>query len=466
MHELPHEFLHQMQTSFGNRFSTTPSQLIEYAQDESFYPSCAPKGVVIVKTESEIESIVSLCYEFNVPMIPFGAGSSLEGHVLPIKGGITIDMRLMTKISDFNVKDMSIRIEAGVTREMLNDHLKGSGLFFSVDPGANATIGGMVATGASGTNTVLYGTIRENVRDLRVVTADGRAKSLGGGREVIKSSGGYDLKSLFIGSEGTLGIVTEILVKLHPVPETISTAVVTFPTVRNAVETVQLIKESGIKIARAELLDALAIQTVNQANKMSLREDPTLFLEFHGSTQSVEEQIALVKMLAEEKSMTSYETAEKQEERNRLWTARHKALYSATQGRGKSMTTDVCVPVSCLADVIDEARQILDRHQLFAPILGHVGDGNFHCFIIVNPDDPEQIARAEHANSDIIKLAHANKGTCTGEHGIGFHKIDFLRDEVGEGVLDLMRIVKTGYDPKNLFNPGKIFHPRLDEPKP
>jgi D-lactate dehydrogenase (cytochrome) len=388
-------------------------------------------------------------------MIAFGIGSSLEGHVLAIRGGVCIDTSGMNRVLAVHPEDLDVTVQPGVTRKQLNAELHGSGLFFPIDPGADATLGGMTATRASGTNAVRYGTMRDNVLGLTVVLADGRVIHTGG--RARKSSAGYDLTRLFVGSEGTLGILTEITLRLHPIPEAVSSAVCAFPSVDAAVKTVIQTIQMGVPVARIELLDPLAVQAINAYSKAGLRESPMLFFEFHGSPAGVQEQAQAVQEIAHEYGGMDFDWATHPEDRSRLWQARHDAYFACMQLRpgARGIITDVCVPISRLAECIAATREDLAQCGLMAPMLGHVGDGNFHVLILVDPVNREEMQIAEAVNRRIVLCALQMEGTCTGEHGIGFGKQEFLKAEHGDAV-ELMRTLKRALDPYDLLNPGKI----------
>ena len=415
-----------------------------------------PDAVAFPLTTAETAEIVRICHGAGVPVIPFGVGTSLEGHVLAPRGGVCIDLSRMTEILSVNERDLDVRVQAGVTREGLNSHLRDSGLFFPIDPGANATIGGMAATRASGTNAVRYGTMRENVLALEVVLADGSVVHTG--TRARKSAAGYDLTRLFVGSEGTLGVITEVTLRVYGLPEAMSAAVCSFDELGGAVDTVIETIQLGIPVARIELLDELMIRAVNQYSKLTLKELPTLFLEFHGTESAVGEQAGMVAEIAGDHGGHGFEWALKTEERSRLWKARHDAAWAALALRpgAVSLATDVCVPISRLAECILETRRDLDDSQVPAPIVGHVGDGNFHLVLLVKRDDPAEVAEADRLNERLVRRALAMGGTCTGEHGIGIGKQQFLLLEAGEGGVALMRKIKQALDPTNILNPGKI----------
>jgi D-lactate dehydrogenase (cytochrome) len=452
---LPDSLIEALATRFAERFSTAEAVRAHHGKDESHFPPAAPDAVVFPEATAEVVEIVKLCHAHRVPMIPFGIGSSLEGHVLAIHGGVCIDTMRMNKVLSIHGEDLDATVQPGVTRKQLNQELHGTGLFFPIDPGADATLGGMAATRASGTNAVRYGTMRENVLGLTVVLADGRVIQTGG--RARKSSAGYDLTRLFVGSEGTLGIMTEITLRLYPIPEAISSAVCAFPSVDQAVKSVMQTIQLGIPVARIELVDALTVAAINRHSKTSLREAPMLFFEFHGSPASVEEQAQAVQEIAREHGGLDFEWAVRPEERTRLWQARHDAYYACLGLRpgARVLTTDVCVPISRLAQCIEATRADVEHTGILAPMLGHVGDGNFHVAMVIDPEDAHEVERAEALNRRLIARALEMDGTCTGEHGIGFGKQDFLLAEHG-GAVDLMRALKRGFDPDNLLNPGKI----------
>lgn len=454
--------LSALQQRFGDRVSTTAAVREHHGRDESPFPAAPPDAVVFVESTEEVVDVVKLCREHRCPIIPYGAGSSLEGHLLAIHGGVSVDLSRMNKLLSVAPEDLLVTVQAGVTRKQLNQEIRDTGLFFPIDPGADATLGGMVGTRASGTNAVRYGTMRENVLALTVVTADGQIVKTGS--LARKSSAGYDLTHLFVGSEGTLGIITEVTVRLHPLPEAVSAAVVNFPSARQAVDTVIQAIQMGIPVARCEFLDPPSIAAINAYSKLSLREAYTLFFEFHGSEQGVAEQVELVQALAAEQGGADFEWAAQAEDRSRLWNARHNAYFACLQVRpgARSVSTDTCVPISRLADSLEGARKLLEASGFPGMILGHVGDGNFHCLILVDADNPEEMAAAERLNQRIVGLALSLGGTCTGEHGIGLHKMDFLRTEAGEAGIELMARIKRVLDPLNLMNPGKIFRLSVD----
>ncbi len=440
---------------FGDRAATTQAIRDQHSHGEGLADAALPDLVVFPHSNDEVAAIVGLCNVAHVPVIAFGVGTSLEGHVAALYGGVCIDLSQMNRVLEVNAGDLDCRVQAGVTREQLNAELKGTGLFFPIDPGANATIGGMAATRASGTNAVRYGTMRENVLGLTVVTADGRIVRTGG--RARKSAAGYDLTRLFVGAEGTLGVITEIQLRLYGVPEAISAAVCQFETLEGAVDTVINAIQHGIPVARIELLDDVQMDACIRYSKLAgFAVKPTLFFEFHGSAAGVAEQAATMQAITAEFGGSAFEWATQPEDRTRLWKARHAAYYAAmamkpgTQG----FATDACVPISRLADCIMETKADIATTGLTAPIVGHVGDGNFHLVVLFDPADAGQRAQAEALAKRVSLRAIAMGGTCTGEHGIGVHKLDALVAEHGESV-ELMRTLKRAFDPNDILNPGK-----------
>jgi D-lactate dehydrogenase (cytochrome) len=453
---LPPTLVYALTQRFGARFSTATGVRDHHGRDESPYAPMPPDAVVFAESTDDVVAIVVLAAAHRVPVIPYGVGSSIEGHLLAVHGGISIDLSHMNAVLAVNAEDLTVTAQAGITRKQLNAAVKDTGLFFPIDPGADATIGGMAATRASGTNAVRYGTMRENVLALTVVTAEG--KVIRTARRAKKSSAGYDLTRIFVGSEGTLGIITEVTLKLYPQPEAISAATCSFPSVDAAVQATIATIQLGVPIARCELLDALTVKAVNQRDRLGLPELPLLLFEFHGSPASVEEQAKTVQEIATEHGGQGFQWATKPEDRTRLWEARHNAYFACLQLKPgcRSFTTDVCVPISRLAECITETIADTEASFLPAPILGHVGDGNFHCAILANADDPREVEEAERLNTRIVERAIAMDGTCTGEHGVGMHKMEFLRAEHGDDALDLMVRLKRAFDPLNILNPGKI----------
>ncbi len=413
----------------------------------------------MAESTEEVASIVRLCAEHGVPVIPYGVGSSVEGHVLATNGGISLDLSGMSQVLAIHAEDGDATVQAGVTRKQLNDALKGTGLFFPIDPGADATIGGMAATRASGTNAVRYGTMRDNVMATTTVLADGRIMKTGG--RARKSSAGYDLTRLLVGSEGTLGIMTELTVKLYPIPEAISAAVCTFPSIEAAVQTVIQTIQLGVPVARIELLDALSLKAINLFSKTTLAEAPTLFFEFHGSPAGVEEQAQTVQAIADDLGGANFEWATRPEDRSRLWQARHDAYFACLQLKPgcRCFPTDVCVPISRLAECIAATNEDIAQVSIPIALFGHVGDGNFHLVVLVDTDNAQEMEEAAWISRRVVERAIAMEGTCTGEHGIGLGKRKYLPLEHGEVAVDVMRMLKSALDPRNLLNPGKILPP-------
>ena len=449
------ELLARLRQLLGDRLSTSAAICAQHGRDESYHPPHAPDAVAFARSTEEVAAIVAQCACHKTPVIAFGTGTSLEGHVAALKGGVSIDLSQMNRIVAVNAADLDATVEAGVTRKQLNEYLRDTGLFFPIDPGADASLGGMAATRASGTNAVRYGTMRENVLSLTVVLADGRIIKTA--RRARKSAAGYDLTRLFVGSEGTLGIITEVTVRLYGIPEAISAAVCAFPTIAAAVDTVIETIQSGVPVARIELLDEAQINAINKYSKLDHRVAPTLFFEFHGSPGGVAEQVATVKALAGEHGGDDFRWATTPEERSRLWQARHDAYYAALALRpgSKGWPTDVCVPISRLAECIVETKRDLAGSAIPSALAGHVGDGNFHLIFMIDPQSREEIAEASLLNDRMVARALAMEGTCTGEHGIGYGKIDFLVSELGEAV-SVMRCIKRALDPDDIMNPGKI----------
>ena len=453
---MPPELLNALREYFGDRLSTTQAMREHHGRDESSYDPMLPDAVVFAHSTAEVAKAVALCNQYKFPVIAYGTGTSLEGHILALQGGLSIDVSQMNQVVALNAEDLTVTVQPGVTRKQLNVEIKDTGLFFPIDPGADASIGGMAATRASGTNAVRYGTMRENVLGLTVVTAQGKIVKTG--TRAKKSSAGYDLTRLFVGSEGTLGIITEITLKIYPHPEAISAAVCSFTTIANAVDTVIQAIQIGVPLARVEFVDENGVRALNRHDKLTLPEKPLLLFEFHGSEQGVKEQAELVQQIADEHGAIGFEWATRPEDRSRLWQARHNAYFALLQLRpgSRAISTDCCVPISRLTDCLLETKADCDRENLIYGIVGHVGDGNFHVQMLVDPSDPTDVARAESVNERMVHRAIAMDGTCTGEHGIGLHKLDFLVHEAGEEAVDLMRTIKHALDPNNIFNPGKV----------
>ena len=439
----------------GDRLTTSRGVREHHGKDESYYPYAPPDAVVFVRSTEEVRDVVNICRRHKTPMIPFGVGTSLEGHILALHGGVCVDMSQMNKLLAIHAEDLDCTVQAGVTRKQLNEEIRHTGLFFPVDPGADATLGGMASTRASGTNAVRYGTMRENVLSLTVVTADGRIiKTATRSR---KSAAGYDLTRLFVGAEGTLGIITEVTVRLYAVPQAISAAVCSFRDMAGAVSTVIQTLQTGIPIARSEALCGLTMKALNVHNKTSYKEQPTLFLEFHGTDVGVKEQVEMLEEIAAEHGCEGFEWATRPEDRNRLWSARHDAYFAGLQLKhgARAVSTDVCVPISRLTECMIETAEDIVAASMPIPMFGHVGDGNFHCMILVMPDSKADLEEAKTFNDRLVNRALAMEGTCTGEHGIGSGKIKSLQKELGEAV-NLMRELKRTLDPDNLMNPGKV----------
>lgn len=429
---------------------------MQHGQSEAFYPSLPPDAVVFVQSTEEVEFVVHHCVAHRTPIVPFGAGTSVEGNFAAVRGGVCVDFSQMNQIQRVSAVDLDCTVQAGVRRVQLNQHLRDQGLFFPIDPGADATIGGMASTRASGTNAVRYGTMKENVLALTVVTPSG--KKIITSRRARKSSAGYDLTRLYVGAEGTLGLITEVTLKLYGMPERIASAVCAFDSLDGAVLAVVETMQMGIPIARAELLDDMQMKAVNRWSKTNLPERPTLFLEFHGSERGVDEQVAQVGDIARRNGGGDFQWSSTPEERTRLWKARHDAFYAAVALRPgmRGWATDVCVPISRLAECIALTKQDITHSEVTATILGHVGDGNFHVIFVIDPSSSEEVKAAERINDALVKRAIDMEGTCTGEHGIGLGKQEWLELELGDAV-DLMREVKQAIDPLGLMNPGKIF---------
>ena len=458
---VPQACLDALAAHFGERLSLNPSVREHHGRDESPFPAVPPDAVVFAESTEDVVAAVTACAAHQVPIIAYGSGSSLEGHLLPVQGGITLDLSRMNRVLSVQPDDLTVTVQAGVTRKQLNNEIRDTGLFFPIDPGADASFGGMAATRASGTNAVRYGTMRENILSLTVVTAQG--KVIRTARRAKKSSAGYDLTRLFIGSEGTLGIITEVTVRLYPIPEAISAAVCNFPSVDAAVAAVIQTIQMGVPVARVELLDTATVRALNLYSKLSLRETPLLLFEFHGSPSGVEEQATMVQEIAREHGGMDFEWAVHPEDRNRLWAARHNAYFATLQLRpgARASSTDVCVPISRLADCIRETNEDLAKASFPTCMVGHVGDGNFHVQMLLDPDSEAEWLEAEALNRRLVHRALSMDGTCTGEHGVGLHKMQFMSEEHGEDALDLMRQIKRVFDPLNILNPGKVLPPPI-----
>jgi D-lactate dehydrogenase (cytochrome) len=439
----------------GERLSTASAVREQHGRGEAYHHAVPPDAVAFAETTAEVSDIVKICARHRLAVVPFGTGTSLEGHTAALHGGICIDVSRMNKVLAVNASDLDVRVQPGVTRKQLNEHLRDTGLFFPIDPGADASLGGMAATRASGTNAVRYGTMRENVLSLEVVLADGRIIRTGG--RARKSSAGYDLTRLFVGSEGTLGVLTEVTLKLYGIPEATSVAMCGFPSVKQAVDTTIATIQAGVPVARIELADKVQMEATIKYSKLDVPAMPTLWLEFHGSEASVAEQAETVQAIAAENGGTDFRWTTDPGERKKIWQARHDAAYAAKALRPgcQLWATDVCVPISRLTDCIVETQKDLEASKLPAPIVGHVGDGNFHVAFVLDTSKPEEVAEANRINDRLIARALSMDGTCTGEHGVGYGKIDFLDDEHGEAV-SVMRTLKKALDPDNIMNPGKV----------
>ena len=448
--------IERLRSIFGDRLTTSKSVLEQHGHGESWHPVQAPDAVCFPHSNEEVATIVKLCAESTTPVIAFGTGTSLEGQVQAVNGGISIDLTQMNQILEVNNEDMDCRVQAGVTRRELNQYLHDSGLFFPIDPGANTSIGGMTATRASGTNAVRYGTMRENVLGLTVVTANG--ETIKTGTRARKSAAGYDLTRLFVGSEGTLGIITEICLRLHGLAEAISAAIVNFPDVRAAAEASIQTIQMGIPIARIEIVDRAYMKAINAYSKTDYAELDTLFLEFHGTRAGVAEQVQMFDEISQEFGATGFQWADKEEDRRQLWRARHDAYYAglAVYPGYQGYVTDVCVPISRLADCITETQADIAASGLFAPVIGHVGDGNFHSTMFIEPGNEAMFAKALELDKRMVRRAQDMGGTCTGEHGIGIGKLKHMRNEHGDGAISAMQAIKAALDPQNIMNPGKV----------
>jgi D-lactate dehydrogenase (cytochrome) len=454
---VPAALLDALRERFGAQLSTALIIREQHGRDESSFSVPPPEAVVFAENTQDVSDAVKLAAQYKVPVIPFGVGSSLEGHLLAVQGGISLDVSRMNQMLSINAEDLTVTVQPGVTRKQLNEAIKSTGLFFPIDPGADATIGGMSATRASGTNAVRYGTMRENVLALEVVTAQGEI--IRTGTRAKKSSAGYDLTRLMVGSEGTLGVITEVTVKLYPLPEAVMAATCSFDSLADAVNTTIQIIQMGVPIARCELLDANTIRMVNQHSHLSLQEGAMLLMEFHGSPAGVKEQVETVQAIATEFGGQTFEWAHTPEERTRLWTARHNAYFAGIQSRPgcKAITTDTCVPISHLADALLDSVTEAQASGLTYFLVGHVGDGNFHMGYLIDPNKPEERELAEKLNHQLVARALKLGGTCTGEHGVGLHKMGFLVEETGTGAVAMMRAIKQALDPDDILNPGKVF---------
>jgi D-lactate dehydrogenase (cytochrome) len=451
--------IRDLKSLLDQRVTTAEVVREHHSHGESYHPAALPDAVCFPNSTAEVSEIMKISAKHQVPVIPFGAGTSMEAQVNAIHGGITIDMREMNKVVRISAEDLQATVEAGTPRKQLVKALANTGFTFFIDPGADATIGGMTSTRASGTTAVRYGTMRENVMGLTVVLADGRIIKTGS--RARKSAAGYDLTHLFVGAEGTLGVITEITLRLHPLPEAVGAASCTFESIRGAVETAIETIQLGVPVARMELMDEAQVEACNRYSKTNYSVAPTLFFEFHGdSDRSVNDQAETVRKLAEEHKGRGFRSFTSPEEREALWKMRHEAYFAnvAIRKGGKMFTTDICVPISRLADCIVESKKDVATASFPAPVVGHVGDGNFHMSFILDPENPAELAEAKVVEEKIIRRALEMGGTCTGEHGIGTGRIKYLREEHGAG-LDAMRAVKQAFDPDNRMNPGKMVDP-------
>lgn len=446
-------------TRFKRDFLTAQAQREQHTHTTTWIAPQLPDAVVLARSTADIQDAVRICARYHVPIIPFGAGTSLEGQVNAPSGGICLDLREMNRVLAVHPEDLDCVIEPGITRKTLNENLRDQGLFFPIDPGADATLGGMASTRASGTNAVRYGTVRDNVLALKVVRGDGEIITTG--TRAKKSSAGYDLTHLFIGAEGTLGIISEMTMRLRGIPQSIAAASCSFGSVKGACDATILAIQSGIPLARIELLNAAQVAACNAYSKLNLPLTPLLLLEFHGSEADVAEQSAAFAEIAKDCGGSAFEWTTRAEDRTRLWQARHDAYWAAAAIRpgSRPMSTDVCVPISRLADCVAETEHDIEKLKLIAPIVGHVGDGNFHCLMLCDVNDPDELARGQEFVHRLADRAHRMDGTCTGEHGIGQGKQKYLVPELGPEAIDAMRALKTALDPQNIFNPGKIVPP-------
>ena len=449
--------LDEIRARLGDRLSTAIAVREQHGKDQTYHPGAPPDAVAFPHSTAEVSAIVKVCAAHRLPVIAYGTGTSLEGHIAALCGGVTLDLSQMNQVIEVNAEDLDCLVQAGVTRNQLNTHLRDTGLFFPIDPGADASIGGMAATRASGTNAVRYGTMRDNVLGLTAVLADGAVIRTGG--RARKSAAGYDLTRLLVGSEGTLGVITEIRLRLHGIPEAMSSAVCPFATIEDAVNTVIVTIQSGVPVARIELLDELTMDACIRHSKLEgYQAAPTLFFEFHGSEAHVAEQAETVRAIARDLGGAEFQWTARPEERSRLWQARHDAFWAtmALRPGAKGIVTDVCVPISRLAECITAVKEDIAAAGLLAPMVGHVGDGNFHLIFLVDLDDEGEVARAKAVNARMVENALALGGTCTGEHGVGFGKIPYLEAEHGAVAVRAMRAIKQALDPDNIMNPGKI----------
>jgi D-lactate dehydrogenase (cytochrome) len=448
--------LQRLRPALGGRITDSEGVCAQFGRSEAYRVPTPPELVARPANTAEVQQILLACQDARLPVVPFGAGTSLEGNAAAVNGGLCLDLIRMDAVLAVNTEDMDVRVQPGIRRKALNSRLRDTGLFFPIDPGADASIGGMASTRGSGTMAVRYGTMRDNVLALEVVLPDGRV--IRTARRARKSAAGYDLTRLFVGSEGTLGVITEVTLRLHPQPEAIAAAVCPFANFRGAIDTAIAVTQSAVPVARIELLDDVMIRGINLHSGLSYLETPTLFLEFHGSPAAVAEQAELVRGIAVEHGAEALQWAREPEARAKLWSARDNTLYAGKGLRpgSEAIITDVCVPISALARCLEETRRDLDDSGIFAPLVGHVGDGNFHLLILVDPANPNEIDRARAFHARLVERALSLDGTCTGEHGIGTGKIAYLEAELGEAV-SVMRSIKQSIDPLHIMNPGKIF---------
>ena len=446
----------ELTAAFGNHVATSRAVREQHGHTMTWHANQPPDAVVFPQSAGDVQRIVRVCAKHGAPLVPFGAGTSLEGQVNAPMGGICVDVRDMNRIVAVHTEDLDCVVEPGVTRKQLNDYLRDQGLFFPIDPGADASIGGMASTRASGTNAVRYGTMKDSVLALKAVLPNGEIVSTGS--RARKSSAGYDLTRLLLGAEGTLGVITEITLRLHGIPESIAAGVCPFPSVEAACNATIMTIQSGIPVARIELLDELQVKACNAYSRLSLPESPMLFLEFHGTEQGTREQSERFGEIAAEFGGGPFEWATRPEDRTRLWQARHDAYYAcmALRPGAKAIATDVCVPISRLAECVTESQRDIAESRLVAPIVGHVGDGNFHLSLVIDMDDADEVARAEGLMQRLVERAQAMGGTCTGEHGVGQGKVKYLQPEHGEAALGVMRVLKAAIDPQGIMNPGKM----------
>ncbi len=439
----------------GERLARSKSDLDLHARSESHFPSIAPDAVAYPETHAEVEALVTICADHDCPMIGWGAGTSLEGHGLAVRGGVVVDFNRMNKVLDIRPADMDVTVQPGVTRQALNEELRATGLFFPVDPGANATLGGMAMTRASGTTTVRYGSMRDNVLSLRAVLADGR--SLRTGSRARKSAAGYDLTALMVGSEGTLGLVTELTLRLHGIPEATSAGICAFPDMQSAVTAVMETIQMGIPMARIEFVDAATARAFSDYSGMQMANAPHLLVEFHGSPDSVAQDAERFAEIVSDHGASTFRWSAREDERRALWALRHNGYYAILASRkgARALVTDICVPISRLADAVEQTQADIAASLIPGPILGHVGDGNFHAILLVDPDQPAELAEARRLSHRMAERALALGGTCTGEHGVGMGKTPYMRAEHGDG-WDVMGQIKQALDPRNLMNPGKL----------